>query len=94
MTSMMRQSSERKMMMNGRGLVSAVPCFALALVLGAFFCAGAATAQMDDIDRARRMHDRLAGVPPDDVTLQTMATDIGAGRADLAAELAMQHPAF
>ena len=49
---------------------------------------------MDDIDRARRMHDRLAGVPPDNATLATMATHIGAGRPDLAAELALQHPAF
>jgi hypothetical protein len=49
---------------------------------------------MDDIDRARRMHDRLAGVPPDDITLSTMAAHIGNGRADLAAELAMQNPAF
>jgi len=94
MTSMMRQRRERKIMMNGRGLVSVVLCCALPLVLGVFFCAGAATAQMDDVDRARRMHDRLAGVPPDDVTLQTMATDIGNGRADVAAELAMQNPAF
>jgi hypothetical protein len=49
---------------------------------------------MDDVDRARRMHDRLAGVPPDDGTLATMATHIGNGRADLAADLAMQDPAF
>ena len=41
-----------------------------------FLClllAGAASAQMDDIDRAGRMHDRLAGVPPDDATLAAMA---------------------
>jgi hypothetical protein len=49
---------------------------------------------MDDVDRARRMHDRLAGVPPDATTLQTMAGYITSGRADLAAELAMQNPAF
>jgi hypothetical protein len=55
---------------------------------------GIGLAQMDDIDRARRMHDRLAGVPPDAATLAQMAADIGSGRADLAAELAMQHPAF
>lgn len=40
------------------------------------------------------MHDRLAGVPPSDATLAAMATDIGNGRADLAAELAMQNPSF
>ncbi len=76
------------------GLARAVLCAALPLVLSALFCAGSVSAQMDDIDRARRMHDRLTGVPPDDATLATMATDIGNGRADLAADLAMQHPAF
>ena len=76
------------------GLVRAVLCAALPLVLSTLFCAGSVSAQMDDIDRARRMHDRLTGVPPDAATLATMATDIGNGRADLAAELAMQHPAF
>jgi hypothetical protein len=60
------------------------------LVLGS----GSASAQMDDTDRARRMHDRLAGVPPDAGTLATMATHIGNNRADLAAELALQNPAF
>ena len=76
------------------GLVRTALCSALPIALIALFCAGAVNAQMDDIDRARRMHDRLAGVPPDDTTLATMATDIGNGRADLAAELAMQQPAF
>jgi hypothetical protein len=49
---------------------------------------------MDDIDRARRMHDRLAGVPPDDSTLNQMADLIGGGQADEAAEIAMRNPAF
>ena len=54
-----------------------------------------ALAQMDDLDRARRMHDRLAGVPPaDETVLTTMAGHIGAGRADLAAEIAMNNPSF
>jgi hypothetical protein len=92
MTSMMKQRRDR--IRNGRGLVLEVLCSFLILVLGVFSFVGAADAQMDDIDRARRMHDRLAGVPPDDATLATMAVDIGNGRADLAAELAMQHPAF
>lgn len=57
-------------------------------------CANAASAQMDDTDRARRMHDRIAGVPPSAAVLAQMATHIGNGRADLAADLAMQNPAF
>ena len=76
------------------GLVRAALLSTLPVALISLFCAGTVNAQMDDIDRARRMHDRLAGVPPDDTTLATMATDIGNGRADLADELAMQHPAF
>ena len=56
--------------------------------------ANAAIAQMDDTDRARRMHDRIAGVPPSAAVLSQMATHIGNGRADLAAALAMQNPAF
>ena len=56
--------------------------------------ANAAMAQMDDMDRARRMHDRIAGVPPSAAVLSQMATHIGNGRADLAAALAMQNPAF
>ena len=62
--------------------------------LFAVLLGGAAHAQMDDIDRARRMHDRLAGVPPDDTTLTTMAGHITGGRPDLAAEIAMQNPNF
>jgi len=66
----------------------------LVAALGLLASTGVASAQMDDVDRARRIHDRLAGVPPDDATLATMATFVGGGRPDLAAELAMQNPNF
>lgn len=56
--------------------------------------AHAATAQMDDTDRARRMHDRIAGVPPTDAVLTQMTNHIANSRPDLAADLAMQNPAF
>ena len=59
-----------------------------------FLVANAAMAQMDDVDRARRMHDRIAGVPPSPAVLTQMANYIGSGQADLAAGLAMQNPAF
>lgn len=49
---------------------------------------------MDDLDRARRMHDRLAGVPPDDTTLSDMALQISLGNAEQAAAIAMQNPNF
>ena len=80
-------SASRRSLMSRLWQVAMVCVVVAAFDLPAF-------AQMDDIDRARRMHDRLAGVPPDDATLATMATNIGNGRADLAAELAMQNPAF
>ena len=54
-----------------------------------------ATAQsVESIDRARRMHDRLAGVPPDDTTLMNMATDIENDQMLDAAATAMAHPGF
>ena len=58
---------------NAGGLVRKILCSALPLALGLLLCAGSVGAQMDDIDRARRMHDRLTGVPPDDVTLESVA---------------------
>lgn len=64
------------------------------VLVGGSIGAPDASAQMDDIDRARRMHDRIAGVPPDDTTLMTMAGHIGNSRPDLAAELAIANPAF
>lgn len=64
------------------------------LLLSTCLFATASSAQMDDVDRARRMHDRLAGVPPDAATLTIMAGLIGANQADQAAELAMQNPSF
>ncbi|MFK7895410.1 MAG: hypothetical protein AB8G23_06220 [Myxococcota bacterium] len=48
----------------------------------------------ENLDRARRMHDRLAGVPPDDTTLTDMALLIEADDAGAAATLAMTNPNF
>ncbi len=60
----------------------------------ALLFANASMAQMDDTDRARRMHDRIAGVPPSAAVLSQMTVHIGNARPDLAAALAMQNPAF
>lgn len=93
-----RESSPAEPASPGRGMgrecsrLSSV-CLAFGLISG-LLLATTAGAQMDDVDRARRMHDRLAGVPPDDATLATMASHIGNNRPDLATELAMQNPAF
>ena len=45
-------------------------------------------------EQARRIHDRLAGVPPTDAVLTQMATDIAGGQADAAAQLAMTNKNF
>jgi hypothetical protein len=45
-------------------------------------------------EQARRLHDRLAGVPPSDTVLTQMATDIAGGQADAAAQLAMTNKNF
>lgn len=44
--------------------------------------------------QAKRIHDRLAGVPPSAATLDAMAADIAAGRSLDAAYTAMEHRAF
>jgi hypothetical protein len=45
-------------------------------------------------EQARRLHDRLAGVPPTDAVLTQMATDIAGGNATAAAQLAMSNKNF
>ena len=67
------------------------------LIIGALFLAGAVPASADERDEAKRIHDRLVGVPPDDVALTQMANlilTLGDAGAVQAAEIAMLHPAF
>jgi len=45
-------------------------------------------------DQARRLHDRIAGVPPSAAVLDTMESDILGGNALAAAQLAMDNSAF
>jgi len=59
----------------------------LALVQAGALHAGA-------LEQAKRLHDRLAGVPADAATLSHMQTLIEQGNAAAAAEIAMQHPDF
>ena len=53
-----------------------------------------AAAQADARSQAKRIHDRLAGVPPTEAVLDAMASDIAGGRATDAANTAMEHRAF
>ncbi|MDP5135294.1 hypothetical protein ORJ04_04930 [Rheinheimera baltica] len=52
------------------------------------------TVQAGSLEQAKRLHDRIAGVPADAATLAQMQTLIDSGNATAAAELAMQHPDF
>src|SRR5215831_15372970 len=68
---------------------------ALAALCAAALVCGAAGATPRD--QAKRIHDRLVGVPPDPATLDQMTALISTGQAAdalQAAELAMHHPAF
>ena len=51
-------------------------------------------AQAGPREQAKRMHDRIAGVPPTESVLDAMANEIGVGRTEQAALMAMDHPAF
>jgi hypothetical protein len=54
----------------------------------------AASSLADTRDQAKRIHDRIAGVPPDEATLSEMATLIGNGQALEAADIATDNAAF
>lgn len=45
-------------------------------------------------EQAKRIHDRLAGIPPSASTLDQMAADIAGGDVYGAAQLAMENPAY
>ncbi len=72
----------------GRRLVCLLTAISLAL---AGFTASAA-----EVDRrqAKRIHDRIAGVPPTNAVLDDMEAAIMAGNPEAAADIAMQNPAF
>ena len=65
-------------------------CASLILMLAPIAAFAAGTVR----DQARRMHDRLAGVPPSDAVLTQMAADITAGNAQQAAARAMANKSF
>jgi hypothetical protein len=64
------------------------------LTLGALLAMVAAPAIAGPREQAKRIHDRLAGVPPTDTILGEMEIDVIGGNADLAAEKAMNNSAF
>ena len=54
--------------------------------------AGAVSA--NDRDKAKRIHDRIAGVPPTEATLTQMESLIAGGNAQAAADIATEQPSF
>jgi hypothetical protein len=54
----------------------------------------ALAASANDRDRAKRIHDRIAGVPPSEATLDQMAAMVTGGNALGAALIATQNPSF
>ena len=69
--------------------IGKLTCAALALGLLAI-----GIAQAGSREQAKRMHDRIAGVPPTAAVLDQMAAEIAAGRPLAAANIAMQSSAF
>ena len=63
-----------------------------ALTLGMLLLAGSALA--GPREQARRIHDRIAGIPPDPGTLSAMETDIANGDPVAAAMRAIDNPSF
>jgi len=64
------------------------------VLLGLFAYGQANLAYSGEREQAKRMHDRIAGVPPTPSVLDNMAADILAGNAADAAYTAMEHTAF
>jgi hypothetical protein len=82
---------ERKIS-GGRGATRLVRAFVLLSAALAMTQPGLVAA--DSRTQAKRMHDRLAGVPPTAAVLDSMAADLAAGRDVDAAYKAMEHRAF
>jgi hypothetical protein len=66
----------------------------ISVLLGLFAYGQANLAFADEREQAKRMHDRIAGVPPTASVLDDMAADILADNASAAAYTAMEHTAF
>ena len=64
------------------------------LGLACLLACTAVTALANDRDRAKRIHDRIAGTPPSEATLDQMEALVAAGNPVGAANIATQAPAF
>lgn len=66
----------------------------LSLMIGLSLLTLSSQSLADEREQAKRIHDRIAGVPPSATVLDDMAADILAGRVEDAAYTAMDHTAF
>ena len=71
-----------------------VGCFVKRFTVLVALAAFAASAGAGPREQAKRMHDRIAGVPPSAAVLDAMEDEITAGRAEAAALIAMDNPSF
>ncbi|HKX98706.1 MAG TPA: hypothetical protein VJL86_03270 [Steroidobacteraceae bacterium] len=60
----------------------------------AALAACAVAAQAGPREQARRIHDRIAGVPPSAAVLNQMEAEVAGGDAEAAARIAMDNPSF
>ena len=86
----LRPSNGTRMRQMDTQQVSKLKLIALACLLASVTF----TASANDRDRAKRIHDRIAGTPPSETTLDQMETLVTQGRALEAADIATQAPAF
>ena len=54
----------------------------------------AASAQAGPREQAKRIHDRIAGVPPSAAVLDAMEAEVAGGDTEAAAVIAMDNPSF
>ncbi|MEZ5500143.1 MAG: hypothetical protein R3E77_12040 [Steroidobacteraceae bacterium] len=72
-----------------RSVLTAAGLAALAVI-----ASGANLASAGAREQARRIHDRIAGVPPSAAVLDQMESEVAAGRPEEAARIAMENSAF
>ena len=70
------------------------PVLSTSVLLGLFMLGQTGFAYSGEREQAKRIHDRIAGVPATPAVLDQMAADILAGNASDAAYTAMEHTAF
>ena len=75
------------------GLTRVIGPWQIALI-GVLLAGLMATAYAGPREQAKRIHDRLAGVPPTDAVLQTMQDQVAGGNPTAAAYTAMDNQSF